>query len=82
MAWSNQERLHGNSLEPWWLGFHAFTAEGTGSIPGEVTEISSRAAWPKRKRKGFMTKVRWELKCSDTPVLSQSGRHGPSVPGH
>lgn len=43
MVWSNQERLHGNSLEPWWLGFHAFVAEGTGSIPGEVTEISQVA---------------------------------------
>ena len=40
MAWSNQASLHGNSLEPWWLGFHAFIAEGTGSVLGEVTEIS------------------------------------------
>ena len=40
MAWSNQASLHGTSLEPWWLGFHAFIAEGTGSVLGEVTEIS------------------------------------------
>lgn len=51
MVWSNQERLHGNSLEPWWLGFHAFITEGTGSIPGEVTEIS-QVALHGQKEKG------------------------------
>ena len=31
--------LVGNSLVVQWLGLHAFTAEGLGSIPGQVTKI-------------------------------------------
>ena len=29
----------GSSLEVQWLLFHAFTAGGTGSLPGQVTKI-------------------------------------------
>ena len=29
-----------NSLVAQWLGFHAFIAEGMGSIPGQGTKIS------------------------------------------
>ena len=40
-----------SSLELQWLGLHAFTSEGTGSIPGEGTEIP-QALWhvPTRKK--------------------------------
>ena len=42
----------GNSLVVHWLGLHAFTAEGPGSIPGQETRInqdptSCSEAWPK-----------------------------------
>ena len=36
-----------NSLAVQWLGLCAFTAQGTGSIPGWGTET----AWPKKKKK-------------------------------
>ena len=38
------------SREVQWLRLHVFTAEGTGSIPGQGTKIS-RAIWPKKKKK-------------------------------
>ena len=36
---------------PWqWLGLHAFTAKGPGSIPGKETKIP-QAAWSCQKKK-------------------------------
>ena len=33
-----------------WLGFHALTAEGLGSIPGRGTKIpTSQGVWPPKK---------------------------------
>ena len=48
----------GNSLTVQWLGLHAFTAEGTGSVPGWGTKIP-QAVWcsqkkEKRKKIGFV----------------------------
>ena len=40
----------GNSLAVQWLRLHAFTAKGTGSIPGQRTKIP-QAAWCSQKRK-------------------------------
>ena len=41
-----------------WLGFHAFTSEGLGSIPGWRTKIPiSCTAWPKRGKKARKYKV-------------------------
>ena len=41
--------IGGNSLAVQWLGLHAFTAKGWGSIPGWGTEIpTSCVAWPKK----------------------------------
>ena len=45
----------GNSLAVQWLGLHAFTSEGPGSIPGRGNKIprdpTSHAAWPKKKKR-------------------------------
>ena len=42
--------IMGTSLAVQWLGFSAFIAEGTGSVPGWGTKIP-HAAWPKAKKK-------------------------------
>ena len=52
----------GNSLAVQWLGLHAFTAEGEGSIPGWGTRVP-KAAWCRKKKKpkhnkGQKTKTR------------------------
>ena len=39
-----------NSSVALWLRFHAFTAKGAGSIPGQETEIP-QGTWPKKKKK-------------------------------
>ena len=39
-----KNRATGNSLAVQWLGLHAFTAEGPGSISGRGTKIS-QAVW-------------------------------------
>ena len=43
-----------------WLGFHALTAEGPGSIPGQGTKIP-QAAWcgKKKKKKAVEAMVQW-----------------------
>ena len=40
----------GNSLAVQWLGLHAFTSEGSGSISGGGTKIPQAAAWQKKKK--------------------------------
>ena len=40
----------GNSLVVQWLGLRAFTAEGSGSIPGQGTKIP-QAVWQGQKKK-------------------------------
>ena len=35
----HQDKDRGNSLMVQWLGLHAFTAKGPGSIPGQGTKI-------------------------------------------
>ena len=40
----------GNSLVVQWLGLHALTAEGPGSIPGRGTKIP-QATWYGQKKK-------------------------------
>ena len=42
----------GNSLVVQWLGLHAFTAKGPGSIPGQGTKIRQAAWRPKTKQNG------------------------------
>ena len=41
----------GNSLVVQWLGLHAFTAEGLGSIPGQRTKIPQAASRGQKKNK-------------------------------
>ena len=48
----------GNSLAVQWLGFHAFTAENMGSIPGRGTKIP-QAAWHSQERKRKLTFRKW-----------------------
>ena len=43
----------GNSLEVQWLGLHAFTAEGLGSIPGQGTKIPQAARRDEKKKENF-----------------------------
>ena len=40
----------GNSLVVQWLGLHAFTAEGLGSIPGQRTKIPQAASRGQKKQ--------------------------------
>ena len=48
-------RIHfGTSLVVQWLGLHTFTAEGTGSIPGQGTKIPQAA---QRSQKKFICKT-------------------------
>ena len=35
-----------------WLGLHAFTAKGTGSVPGQETKIP-QAVWCSQKKKKY-----------------------------
>ena len=37
-------------MEVWWLGLHAFTVKGTGSISGEGTKIPE-AMWLSQEKK-------------------------------
>ena len=48
----------GNFLEFQWLGLHTFTAEGTGSIPGQGTKIP-QAARHSQKNKTERNKETW-----------------------
>ena len=41
----------GNSLVVQWLGLHAFTAQGTGSIPGQELGSQSHTVQQKKKKK-------------------------------
>ena len=41
----------GNSLAVQWLGLHAFTAEGPGSISGQGTKIPQAVQQGKKKKK-------------------------------
>ena len=41
----------GNSLVFQWLGLHAFTAEGPGSIPGQGTKIPQAVSRGQKKKK-------------------------------
>ena len=41
----------GDSLVVQWLGFHAFTAKGPGSIPGQGTNILQASQMTKKKKK-------------------------------
>ena len=49
---------HGNSLMVKWFGLQAFTAKGSGSIPGQRTKISQVAqhACPPAKEKPTLDK--------------------------
>ena len=42
--------MNRNSLAVQWLGVHALTAEGPGSIPSRGTKISE-AVWRRQKKK-------------------------------
>ena len=46
--WKGLKNIKGNSLAVQWLGLCAFTAEGTGSIPGWGTKIP-QATWGSQK---------------------------------
>ena len=48
--WLNNNSFFGNSLVVQWLGLHAFTAEGLGSIPCWGTKIP-QAVWCSQKKK-------------------------------
>ena len=48
--------LLGTSLVVQWLGFHAFTAGDTGSIPGQAAKIL-QATQPKKKKTLFCVVV-------------------------
>ena len=41
----------GNSVAVQWLGLHAFTAEGAGSIPSQGTKIPQAAEHGQKKQK-------------------------------
>ena len=41
----------GNSLAVQWLGLHNFTAEGTGSIPGQESRIPQAARYGQKKKR-------------------------------
>ena len=44
----HRKQIYGNSLAVQWLGLHASTAKGTGSIPGQGTKIP-QAVWCSQK---------------------------------
>ena len=52
-----QEWLLGNSLVVQWLGFHALSAKGPGSIPGRGSKIpqAMRCGQKKEKKKGVVS---------------------------
>ena len=58
----NLLRLHqnwpdlGNSLVVQWLGLHALTAEGPGSIPGQGTKIPQATGCGEKKKKNLKNK--------------------------
>ena len=48
--WRRKEESLGTSLVVQWLGLWAFTAEGTGSIPGRGTKIPQAAMHSQKKK--------------------------------
>ena len=50
----------GNFLAVQWLGLLAFTAEGSGSVPGQGTKIL-QAMWRSQKKKLYLNKS-WKNK--------------------
>ena len=54
----------GNSLAVQWLGLHAFTAKGMGSIPGQGTKIPQATQYSKNKTKENKNKYAHNLPCS------------------
>ena len=55
------ETTMGDSLVVHWLGFHAFTAKGSGSIPGQGTKIlkASKVTKNKQTKKTHTTISDW-----------------------
>ena len=48
-----------NTLAVQWLGLHAFTAEGAGSIPGQRTKIPQATQRGKKKESLKMRKMKY-----------------------
>ena len=46
-----KKKKKGNSLAVQWLGLHAFTAKGTGSVPGWGTKIPQASRGQKKQNK-------------------------------
>ena len=52
--------VDGNSQSVWWLGLHASTARGPGSLPGRGTKILQAArCGPKKKKKKKAIENEW-----------------------
>ena len=49
--WNVRENVNRNSLAVQWLGLHAFTAEGPGSIQGWGTKIPQAMQCGQKKKK-------------------------------
>ena len=47
-GWFKTNRIETSLAVPW-LGLHASTSGGPGSIPGRRAKIPQAAAWPKKK---------------------------------
>ena len=60
-----------------WLGCHALTAEGPGSIPGRGTKIP-QAAWHGQKTKQHTQKGSTEVGCSTVKSYSSEPSLSPA----
>ena len=79
IMWSTYIILNflGNSPAIQWLGLHAFTAEGTGSIPGGGTEIAQAVHRSQKKQNSLkVPKMFFEKKHSISCILKSQKNLG------
>ena len=80
-----QEARPGTSLTVQWLGLHAFTAEGVGSIPGRGAKIPQAERRGPQKKLFFYCGFRWppeaklrRNKAKQDPSLRRTGEDTPT----
>ena len=74
----------GSSLEVQWLLFHAFTAGGTGSLPGQVTKIPHAVLCGpqkiiKKKKKRSMLPAWVKVGAAKHPTMHRTAHHNKEL---
>ena len=70
---SENKEMYGNSLAVQWLGLHASTAEGKGSIPHQGTKIRMLHGQKKRKKDKKTGHVRYRSTHLKEVLMAKDG---------